>query len=61
MLNVKIFLFFNIMNNLYINTIFNFSEVKNFGIKFNLFETNILNLIVVIGVLIYYGRPLFLN
>ena len=35
------------------------SETKNFGINTDVFETNILNLAVVIGVLIYYGRTAF--
>lgn len=35
------------------------SEEEGFGINTNLFETNILNLSVVIGVLIYYGRIAF--
>lgn len=43
------------------NILFNFSEVKGFSINFNLYETNILNLIIVIGVLIYYGKPLCFN
>lgn len=32
---------------------------ENFGINGDIFETNILNLSVVIGVLIYYGRIVF--
>lgn len=39
-----------------INMILTISEAKGFGINTDLFETNILNLSVVIGVLIYYGR-----
>jgi|688.fasta_scaffold48198_5 F-type H+-transporting ATPase subunit b len=35
------------------------SETKSFGINMNIFETNILNLSVVIGVLVYYGRAAF--
>lgn len=35
------------------------SELKNFGINTNILETNILNLSVVIGVLVYYGKPAF--
>lgn len=36
-----------------------FSEkFANLRFNFNVFETNILNLIIVIGVLIYYGKPL---
>lgn len=32
------------------------SETETFGLNTDLFETNILNLSVVIGVLVYYGR-----
>lgn len=32
------------------------SETETFGFNTDLFETNILNLSVVIGVLVYYGR-----
>ena len=32
------------------------AEAEGFGINTDIFETNILNLSVVIGVLIYYGR-----
>ena len=32
---------------------------EGFGINTDIFETNILNLSVVIGVLIYYGRTAF--
>jgi hypothetical protein len=35
------------------------AESEGFGINTDLFETNILNLAVVIGVLIYYGRITF--
>lgn len=35
------------------------SHSEGFGINTDLFETNILNLSVVIGVLIYYGRAAF--
>jgi len=35
------------------------SHVETFGINNDIFETNILNLSVVIGVLIYYGRVAF--
>jgi F-type H+-transporting ATPase subunit b len=35
------------------------SESKGFGINTDIFETNILNLSVVIGLLIYYGRIAF--
>lgn len=37
------------------------SEVKGFGINTDIFETNILNLAVVVGVLIYYGRVAFFD
>lgn len=37
------------------------SKHEGFGINTNLFETNILNLVVVIGVLVYYGRSLSLT
>ena len=42
-----------------INILFLVSEAEGFGINTDLFETNILNLSVVIGVLIYYGRVAF--
>jgi F-type H+-transporting ATPase subunit b len=35
------------------------SENKGFGINTDIFETNIINLSVVIGVLIYYGSAAF--
>lgn len=35
------------------------SHVETFGINNDIFETNILNLSVVIGVLVYYGRFAF--
>lgn len=35
------------------------SEIRGFGINTDIFETNILNLLVVIGVLVYYGRAAF--
>lgn len=35
------------------------AEAENFGINTDIFETNVLNLSVVIGVLIYYGRVAF--
>lgn len=42
--------------------IFNFiSEYEGFGINTDIIETNVLNLAVVIGVLIYYGRSFFLT
>jgi hypothetical protein len=46
-----------VINNSNIFTII--SEIDSFGINTNIFETNILNLAVVIGVLIYYGRTAF--
>lgn len=39
-----------------INIISLFSEREGFGVNTDIFETNILNLSVVVGVLIYYGR-----
>nr|YP_009538728.1 ATPase subunit I [Lepocinclis ovum]AYQ93743.1 ATPase subunit I [Lepocinclis ovum] len=41
-----------------INLINYISEHEGFGINTDVIDTNILNLAVVIGVLIYYGRPL---
>lgn len=35
------------------------TEAGNFGVNTDIFETNVLNLSVVIGVLIYYGRVAF--
>ena len=35
------------------------SHSDGFGINTDIFETNILNLSVVIGVLVYYGRAAF--
>ena len=35
------------------------SEHEGFGINTDIFDTNILNLSVVIGVLVYYGRITF--
>ena len=37
------------------------SKHEGFAINTDLFETNILNLVVVIGVLVYYGRSLSLT
>ncbi len=37
------------------------SEAEGFGINTDIFETNVLNLAVVIGVLIYYGRVAFFD
>ncbi len=36
------------------------SESEGFGINTDIFETNVLNLSVVLGVLVYYGRIAFL-
>ena len=44
----------------YLNLISLISEKDEFGINTDIFETNILNLSVVIGVLVYYGRIAFL-
>lgn len=46
-----------VINNSNIFTII--SEIDSFGINTNIFETNILNLAVVSGILIYYGRAAF--
>jgi F-type H+-transporting ATPase subunit b len=46
-----------IFNN--INLLGLISEREGFGINTDIFETNVLNLSVVIGVLIYYGRVAF--
>ena len=35
------------------------SSSESFGVNTDLFETNVLNLSVVIGVLVYYGRIVF--
>lgn len=41
--------------------LFNFlAEREGFGINTDLFDTNILNLAVVIGVLVYYGKSICL-
>ena len=32
------------------------SETKGFGLNFDIFETNIINLAIVIGVLVYFGK-----
>lgn len=42
-----------------VNMFLFFSEEKGFGINTDIFETNILNLSVVIGILVYYGRAAF--
>lgn len=44
----------------YINLTNLLSHNEGFGINTDILDTNVLNLIVVIGVLFYYGRPLFL-
>lgn len=44
----------------YLNLITIISENKGLGINTDIFETNVLNLSVVIGVLIYYGKVAFL-
>ena len=43
----------------YTNLVFLTSESEAFGINLNIIETNIINLTVVIGILIYYGSSLF--
>lgn len=43
-----------------INLLYAISHSEEFGINTDIFETNILNLAVVIGVLLYYGKSLFL-
>jgi F-type H+-transporting ATPase subunit b len=43
---------------LYINISEFVSKSEGFGINTDIFETNIINLVFVIGVLIYYGKPL---
>lgn len=47
------------LQNINLNTIISHSD--GFGINTNLFETNILNLTVVIGVLFYYGKTLIMT
>lgn len=42
-----------------VNIFLPLSEAEGFGINTDLFETNVLNLSVVIGVLVYYGRIAF--
>lgn len=42
-----------------INVLMFVSHSEGFGINTDIFETNILNLSVVIGVLVYYGRAAF--
>lgn len=48
------------MTTTYINLTNLLSHKEGFGINTDILDTNILNLTVVIGVLFYYGRPLFL-
>lgn len=43
------------------NLIFLTSESEKFGINLDIIETNIINLAVVIGILVYYGSSLFLK
>lgn len=43
------------------NLIYLVAHSEGFGINTDILETNVLNLAVVIGVLIYYGKPLFLT
>lgn len=50
-----------IMSLHYLNLINILSEEKGLGINTDIFETNILNLSVVIGVLVYYGKIAFLK
>lgn len=50
-----------IMSLPYLNLIYILSEEKGLGINTDIFETNILNLSVVIGVLVYYGKIAFLK
>jgi F-type H+-transporting ATPase subunit b len=42
-----------------INMLAFISHSDGFGINTDVFETNILNLSVVIGILVYYGRAAF--
>lgn len=42
-----------------INMLAFISHSESFGINTDVFETNILNLSVVIGILVYYGRAAF--
>ena len=44
----------------YLNLITIISHEEKFGINTDIFETNIINLSIVIAVLIYYGRIAFL-
>jgi F-type H+-transporting ATPase subunit b len=45
----------------YLNLMTLISKEENFGINTDIFETNIINLSIVIAVLIYYGRIAFLK
>lgn len=49
------------MTTLTTNLIGMISHNEGFGINTDVLDTNILNLTVVIGFLIYYGKPLFLT
>lgn len=42
-----------------INMLMSLAHSEGFSINTDIFETNVLNLSVVIGVLIYYGRAAF--
>jgi len=42
----------------YINTFINVAESEGFGINTDLYETNVLNLSVVIGVLVFFGKDI---
>lgn len=46
------------MTILNINLLNFFSEREGFGINTDLLDTNILNLSVVVGVLVYYGKSI---
>lgn len=46
-----------IINN-FINTLVKVAENTGFGINTNLLETNVLNLAVVIGILVYFGKDI---
>lgn len=44
-----------------INMLMSTAHSEGFGINTDIFETNVLNLSVVIGVLVYYGRAAFVK
>ena len=44
-----------------INILYVISNREGFALNTDIFETNIINLSVVIGVLVYYGRIVFLH